>query len=217
VVVKNVPEGMTPRVSVDEVETPAEVLEQALRVDPGHHRVTAQAGTARGQQEVDIAERESKEVAIELPAQEKDKDIEAVVSPAVPSRTPEQLVTRQRPAPGSRGTPALFISGFSVGGVGLLTGIVTGLVTIAKTNAVKRSGQCQDQGTLCDPSEASAVQSARSTSTVSDVAFLFAGAGAAAGVVGLFIGRSSRDPSPAQAWDVEPWVGLGAVGLSGRF
>jgi hypothetical protein len=213
VTVKSAPDGKRPLVSLDDIEMPAEVLEQALRVDPGHHKVTARAGTIKVEQEVVIAESESKDVAIELP---RDSDSGGPVSlpfPSAVSRTTEHLAPNDKTRPGSRSMPALAISGFSVAGTGALTGLVAGLVAIGKTSAVRSSGECQDAGTLCNPSVAGAVRSAQTTSTLSDVAFAVAGCGAVAGVAGLLLGPSS----PRTTSGIEPWFGPGALGFRGRF
>jgi hypothetical protein len=215
--VTNLPEGVRPKVEVDGTETPAELLEQPIRVNPGHHAVSAQAGTAKGEQEVDITEKESRDVSLELPPQEKPAPPPPEVSSSRPEPSePEEKPTEAAPSSASHGTPALVVTGFSVAGTGAITGLVTGLVSMSKTSAVKNSGLCQNGGTLCSPSEDGDIRSARTTAMVSNVSFAVAGAGAVVGVIGLFVGGGST-PSAQTTARVEPWVGLGALGLRGSF
>jgi hypothetical protein len=217
--VKNAPDGATPKVRVDDIVAPAELLEQAIRVNPGHHVVAAEAGTARGQQEVDVAECESKDVTIDLPPQEKP------AAPPQPASEGTEVTERaaKPTAEGSRGSPAMIVAGFSIAGAGALAGLITGIASLSKTSSVKGSGLCQDGGTLCSPSVDGDISTARTLATVSNVSFLIAGAGAALGIVGLFVGGSSpramQPPteSPQSRAHVEPWVGIGAVGMRGCF
>jgi hypothetical protein len=219
--VKNVPDGQTATVTLDGNELSSVLIGQPRKLDPGHHVVVAKAGTAEGREEVDVAEKESKTVTVALPAQE-------AAAPAPPA--PEQETTEkpppatEQPAAGRSGaSKALMFGGFGLAGAGLIAGTVTGILSMSQTSSIKSSPACS--GNLCNPSEDADIRSARAMATVSTVSFIVAGAGAAVGVVGLLTGKSSpssSEPSePASDRDqsarVEPWVGLGAVGVRGRF
>jgi hypothetical protein len=217
--VKNVPAGVRPKVFVDETETPAELLEQPIRVDPGRHVVVAEAGTEKQEQEVDLAEMDSKEITFELEPQEK--------APA-PAKLAAVSERTEEPAPTTRGSPALVVTGFSIAGAGALAGLVTGIVSISTTNGVKSSGQCQNGGTLCSFAEDGDMSAARTMATLSNVSFLLAGAGAMAGVAGFFVGGwpSASSPSTQKPTEhepttshlrVAPWIGPGSIGMSGSF
>ncbi len=206
--VKNLPQGVTPKVEVDDIATPAEVLDEPIRVDPGHHVLAIFAGTAEGRCDVDLAEMDSKDVTVELPPQAQER---LAASPATHDEPVTPPVRTERPAEHARGSPALVVAGFATAGAGALAGLITGALSISKTSSVKSSAQCQNGGTLCSPFEDGELGSARAMATVSDVSFLLAGAGAVAGIAGLLVA-----PSPTRA-RVEPWVGLGALGLRGTF
>jgi hypothetical protein len=215
--VKNAPDGLPPKVRIDDVEEPAALLDQAIRVNPGHHVVAAEAGAAKGQQEVDLVEQDLKDVTIELPAPEK-----AAASPVPAGERAEATESAEKQSGGaSRGTAAMMITGFSVAGAGAVTGLMTGVASLLKTSSVKDSGLCQNGGTVCSPSVDGNIGTARTLATLSDVAFVFAGAGAAVGVVGLFVSGSSsparRVPAEQSRLQVEPWIGIGALGMRGVF
>ncbi len=216
--VKNVPDGMTATVDVDGASLPAELLGQPRKLNPGHHVITAKAGTADGKQEVDLAEKDSKEVSIELPAQT------AVISQTKPedNATPPEST----PEP-SGGNKLLIIGGFSLAGAGVIAGSITGLLAISKANSVKGSSACQNSGgtEVCNPSEDGDSSSGKTMATVSTISFIVAGVGAALGITGFFVGGSSAPaaaptdaPAPDQsAARIVPWIGLGSAGVSGTF
>lgn len=218
--VKNVPDGATASVTIDGTALPSELIGQPRKLDPGHHVIAAKAGTAEGNQEVDVAEKDSKEVTIELTAQ------------AAPSDTKPDDQTGETPPPAdessSHGSPLLIWGGFGLAGAGVIAGSITGVLAMSKANNVKNSGQCQNNGTLCNPSEDGDISSGKTMATISTVSFIVAGVGAVVGVVGLFVGGGSSPaanpdtkPSEAPASDaklrVTPWIGLGSAGVSGSF
>jgi hypothetical protein len=216
--VKNVPDGMTASVEVDGAAMPSELLGQPRKLNPGHHVITAKAGTADGKQEIDLAEKDSKEVAIELPAQT------AATSETKPD---ESTPPPEPPAESSGGNKLLIWGGFGLAGAGVIAGSITGLLAISKANSVKGSSACQNSGgnEVCNPSEDGDLSSGKTMATVSTVSFIVAGVGAAIGVTGFFVGGSSAPsakpadaPAPDQsAARIVPWIGLGSAGVSGTF
>jgi hypothetical protein len=216
--VKNVPDGMTASVTLDDTALPVEMLGQARKLDPGHHVVVAKVGKVDGKQDVDVAEKEQKQVTIELPPQ-----------PA--AETTETQPATETPPPATTGksgfSKGLMIGGFALGGAGLVTGVITGVLSMSKTNSIRNSGQCQ--GNVCGTPEFNDISSARSMATISTISFIVAGAGAALGVVGLVTGNSTEAAPASTAPDkpaapadetssrLEPWLGLGAAGLRGTF
>jgi hypothetical protein len=220
--VKNIPDGIRPSVRVDDVEAPAELLEQAIRVNPGHHVVVAEALTARAEQEVDLLEADSKDVTIELPPQGRGHSAPSAEGTAREARSTEGHPAAWVNASSLKGSPVVLVSGISVTAAGALTGVITGLVSLSETNGVRSSGQCQNGGTLCSHTEDAALGGARAMATMSNVAFALAGAGAVLGVVGYFVGASPPAPAstPTTASSgphVRAWLGVGAVGVAGDF
>lgn len=218
VTVKNVPEGATAAVTIDDAPVPGEALGSPRKLDPGHHVIVAKAGSVDAKQEVDLAEKERKEVAIELPA--------AAATPAA-SSAGEPNGGAEQPAGGggkSGFSKAMMFGGFGLAGAGVIAGAVTGVMSMSKTNGVKSSAGCN--GTVCGPAEYNDISSARSLATISTVSFITAGVGAVVGVVGMLTGNSSAAPSsttPEKAPGeestsrIEPWLGFGAAGLRGTF
>jgi hypothetical protein len=227
--VKNAPSGGAITLTIDGVDVPSEVIGQPRKLDPGHHVVEAKAGTAYGKQEVDVAEKDSKEVAIELPAQSATSAAGGAGDTATDTAQ-QQSDQSAEPQGRSGGSKVMIFGGFGLAAVGAIAGTVTGIMSMSKTSSIKNSSACS--GNVCNPSEDGDISSAKTLATISTVSFITAGVGAAVGVIGLFVGGgSSGEPSaaPSQAPDapadqssrlrlhVAPWIGLGSAGVSGTF
>jgi hypothetical protein len=213
ILVTGLPEGMRPRVTLDGAIVPPELLGQSRKLDPGHHTVVAKAGTAEGKQEVDIAEKESKEVSVDLPAQAPPPP----VAEAAPVETPPAAAPPPEPFALSR---VMVYGGFGLAGAGVILGTITGIVSLSTTSSIKNSGNCV--GDTCGPKEYGDISSANAMATVSTVSFVAAGIGGVAGVVGLLLQSPATPANPdVQAArttpHVEPWLGIGSAGLRGRF
>jgi hypothetical protein len=218
--VKNVPEGETPSVTIDDTPVPGALLGEPRKLDPGHHVVVAKAGSVDGKQEVDLAEKEKKEVTVELPAPA------AADASNASTGDGDQTATKEAPAEqgGKSGfSKALLFGGFGLAGAGVIAGTITGVLSMSKTNTIKNSSACA--GNVCGPQEYDDINSARSMATLSTVSFVVAGAGAVMGVIGLFTGNSAspsstspeKAPRDESTSRIEPWLGLGAAGLRGSF
>jgi hypothetical protein len=210
IVVKNAPDGSTPEVDVDGTAMPPEVLGKPRKLDPGHHVVTAKAAGLEGKRELDVAEKESKDVSIELPA----------------PGTPTEAATDEPPAAEestSRGNKVMIFGGFGLAAAGLITGSITGVVAISKANSIKGSSACEDGGTVCGTSVDGNLSTGKTMATVSTVSFIVAGVGAAIGITGFFVGGSSTpaakpaDAPETSAARVVPWIGIGSAGVRGTF
>jgi len=81
-----------------------------------------------------------------------------------------------KPESRSMGIPALAWSGFAVGGAALVAGVVTGAIALSHASA------CKDNGCTSDELDQGVAIAHASTAS-----FVVAGAGIAAGIVGLFI------------------------------
>jgi hypothetical protein len=206
ITVKGAVEGEKPALAIDGLDVPAAALGLPRAVNPGHHVLVAKTATAEGRQEFDIREGEQRQAEITL---------ESTGAPAVqpPRRTPE--------TPGSSRpshSPSLVTwVGVGLGGAGVIAGSVTGLMAISKTPGL--TSECANH--VCGPTAHSALASANTLATVSDVAFAAAGVGAALAVISLVVGHEPSTEPPADPPAAGPaahlWVGLGAVALRGRF
>jgi hypothetical protein len=226
VTVKNAAEGTTPAVTIDDTAIPAEALGQPRKLNPGHHVVVAKAGGVDAKQEIDLAEKDKKDLAVELPAGGSAGAAATGAAGATtdtPATTPDEGPTQK-----SGGSKVLMIGGFGLAGAGVIVGAITGVLSMSKTSSIKSSPYCS--GTSCGPLEDGDISSAKSMATVSTVSFIAAGAGAVLGVVGLLTGNGSAsapsatpekppadDSSSTSTSRLEPWIGFGAAGLRGTF
>ncbi len=200
-------DGEDPLVSVDGGKAESlSVLGLGVRVDPGHHTVTAKTPHGAAKQETDIAEKESKDVTLALVASTGTDD--TTTPPTGPGTdTPPDV-------PPEGKSHALTYVSFGVAGAGVLVGTITGILTLSKKSAAGCSNN------LCPSSTWSDIDSAHSFATVSTVSFIVAGVGATVGVLSMLLGGGESAPAaappPAEA-HVTPWIGLGSAGVRGTF
>jgi hypothetical protein len=203
---------------------PPEQLAQPRRLNPGHH--TIQAGSVERQ--VDLAEGDAKKVSLEGPATATaGGPAEPAAQAAAPAEASEAASdaapTAEAPASGrSPAASVLTIGGFGVAGAGIILGAVTGLMTLTTTSSIKSSGHCY--GDTCGPEEYDRITSANTTATIANVSFAVAGAGLAAGLVGLLLPKTGGSPAQPASENggsttsrIEPWLGIGSAGVRGRF
>lgn len=218
ITLKNVPEGSTPAVDVDGVAIAAAALSFPRKVNPGHHVVSASAGSSRAKSEIDIAERETKGVLLELAPDET-----TVVAPkATPVEAPKPVSADATP----KKFPVLAAVGFGVGVAGVAVGAVTGLMSLSKTSSLKEqcpNDQCPSTTFNSDQFQ-SDKSSASTLGTVSTIAFIVGGVGVAVGVVGLVLPHKTASvvkTGSATKPTVSPWIaptlGGSAAGLVGTF
>lgn len=97
----------------------------------------------------------------------------------------------------------------AVGGAGLVLGGVTAGLAISKKKTIDHADDCQQNH--CDPRESSLVNQYNQFRTVSSIGFIAGGVIAATGVVLLLTAPHSPEPRAAL------WVGVGSLGLVGKF
>ncbi len=200
VTVSGAKEGSTVSLSVDGVAVPAAVIGLPRRLDPGHHVMIATTSTQEGRAEIDVAEGEKKDVSITLATVAKP-------TPIAPAAVEEQ----PPPPPESHRSDVLPIVFFAIGGASLVAGGITGVMELSQQNSLATT--CPNH--VCPPSQYGALDTASTLATISTVTLIVGGAGVAAGIITLFVGKPST-PAPTQA-RVEPWIGLGSAGIRGTF
>jgi hypothetical protein len=157
----------------------------ALPVNPGDHAiVTTAPGRAEARASVALAEGEAKsiEVAPGDPRPDPAASADAATPPAAGAR---------------RGTSPLVWIGFGTAALGVGVGAVTGALALGKASSAKDACPnhlCPTQSKLDD------VSAGRTLGTVSTIAFVVGGVGAAVGIYGLVVG-----------------VGPGSAAVAGRF
>jgi hypothetical protein len=211
--------GETPAISIDGVQVPSAAVGLPRKVDPGHHVVSGKTASAEGSQEIDVREKEQKQVQLTL----------APGSTSTPLMGGnDQSGTNPGPLPEGEETTShspgwLTWAGAGVGVVGIGVGSVTGLMELSKTSALGSGNPPECPNKMCVTSQAKSDRdSALTLSTISTVSFIVGGIGAAVAVGSLIIGHpipsASTAPAPSAArLEVTPWVGLGAAGLRGSF
>ena len=208
--------GPATRVSVDGGDVASLLLGEPVAMNPGKHSVVARnADGAEKRADVELAERDAKEVELTLPVP---APVTMVVAP--PPERPRAAASRaDTQGEGGRTTAAkaLVFGGFGLALVGLAVGGVTGALTLSKAGDVKT--QCANG--ICDPAAKGDLDSASSLATISTIGFAAAGAGALCGVVGLLLPRSHVETSQtalqSEARRTSVWIGPGGMGVRGSF
>lgn len=208
VLVTNADPAQTTVIVFDGEIVPPAAASAPRKVNPGRHAVVARSGSVERKQDIDVAERESKSITIDL------KTIALV--PAGGGEEPTASTS-------SSSLPKILIyGGFGLGIVGVGVGSVTGIMSISQVSDIKKS--CPND--VCDAGKQSDIDSAKSLGTISTIAFIAGGVGIGAGIVGLVL--QSKQPSSEAAppppgasgkatLTVRPDVGPTWLGLHGSF
>ncbi|WP_394848816.1 hypothetical protein LZC95_15345 [Pendulispora brunnea] len=175
------------------------------KVNPGHHVIAAQAGDASARMEIDILERETRNVTLKLGSPEQ--------APS-PVATAPAIVLPPDNEP--RKPNYLAYAGFGVGAAGVALGAITGIVVLANAGDLRDSCN-KPPGNTCTGDDADKLSSTKTWATVSTVSFIVGGAGLAVGTLALVLGKSPSTPTRAAAPRVEPWFGIASAGVSGQF
>jgi hypothetical protein len=180
------------------------LLGAPVALNPGTREIVARnVDGASARATVELSEKDAIEVTLTLPA-----------PAAVTAReSPRSGASWEGEASSSERTPVanvLVLGGFGVAVAGAVLGSVTGALAFSKAGDVKP--QC-DNG-ICDPAAESDLEGARTMATVSTVGFAVAGAGALAGIAGLLLPRTAKEPGAGQT---SLWFGPAGGGIRGTF
>jgi hypothetical protein len=190
--VSGVPAGALaqPDVRIDDQLIPAAALGEPRKVNPrGHTIVASLEGYETSRVDVVLAEGETKVIDIRLHAVPY-----VVIAEAPPSPTRRRLIT----------------TGIVAASVGTVVGAAAGLVAIHERGLL--DDRCRNY--KCPPSAYGALEDGPTWGTVSTVAFVVAGAGAALTILSLVLLPAPKSPRSAY---VAPWLGAGAAGVRGAF
>jgi len=195
--ITGVPESTPVDVKVDGATVPVASLAAIRKTNPGTHNVVARAGTREAKADVDLAEGETKEVALAIPADA------APTGPTPPGG--------DQPKGGKDISVVTWVgAGVAIAGIGV--GTVTGIMALSKSSTVKN--ECT--GLSCPDSAKKDVDSGRKVATISTVGFIVGGAGVVTAAVGYFL-LSKPAASAANEPHVRAAVGPTWVGLDGVF
>lgn len=197
--------GMT--VTLDNQPLNTASLGVRRRVDPGDHVVKVSAnGFDPAEARFTVAEGGSQSVQVTLHK----------ASAATPAAAPSATGPADSPpdVPVQKRSVLPWIA-FGVGGAGLLTGAIAGGLTLSQHSQI--SGDCGG-GASCPTSEQGKIDSFHTVAMVSNIGFVVAGVGAAAGVILLLVHPyDTASTAPAMGLRVTPTVGFGSVGAVGSF
>jgi hypothetical protein len=178
-------------VTVDGIEVPQASLVAARKLNPGSHTVVARAGGRERREPVTLRERESKEVVLDLAA-----------PPAPPPTIEARKTEETSPPSGPSNAPRILTyTGFGIAIVGVAVGSIAGISAISSATSAK-SGCTNNQ---CPPNTHSDIDASITAGDISTAAFIIAGLGTAAGIVGLVLTKS------ASADTASVWIGPGGV------
>lgn len=195
----SVPGATDVQLTVDGAAVPKALLEFPRKLDPGKHSASVKAAEGSRTVAFELFERESKELVVDLRADEG-------------GPPPTGAGGGEAPAPGRKRSAlpmVLFAGGGTLAVAGGIVGAVTGVMSLSQTDQIKKD--CG--GSTCPSSERSKIDDANTLATIATIALVGAGVGAAVGVTGavmLFSGKSSNV-------SVRATMGVGSIGVEGRF
>ncbi len=197
-----------PQVNIDGREVPLFALGSQYPSDVGTRVVHVSApGYIDKDVTVTLAPGERQQVILDLEPQ-----------PEAPAAAPviEKRVSRRAPAPppppARRPKPATYAA-LAVGGAGLAVGAVTGVLFLSERSKLKSACPSAD---TCPPDTRDDRERYHLYSYVSSVSLLVGLAGAGTGVYLLLKDLKGPAPDAAKAAFI-PYIGLGSVGVEGRF
>ncbi|MEI9938280.1 MAG: hypothetical protein WDO69_13755 [Pseudomonadota bacterium] len=207
-------------VVMDGAKVPAALVGVARPADPGQHTLQATGnGVTSDPQTITLKEGGVATVTLQLkPAPGAAVAVVPLsTAPATPTTSSAALDTNSASGSSNGLRTASYVA-FGVGVVGIAAGTVFGLK--AKSKYSDANALCNNQ----DPCQLSQSDADRreqlgkdgdSAKTISIIGFVAGGVGVAAGTT-LFILSGKKQTESAHA-EVHPWIGLGSVGLNGRF
>jgi hypothetical protein len=203
--------GNPTEVTIDGRAIPLAALVAPFKVNPGHHVIVATTGTADARQETEVAEGGTAAVELIAPAAAAEPDATRPADEAAPTDS----VAGARP---SAAVPWLRWGGFGLAAVGIGVGSVTGVMAISSKSSAEKG--CVNG--MCPPSTWNDIDAARTSSTISTIAFSAAGAGAVLAVVSYLVapGRpaaAAGGGATSSRGSVAPWLGPTGGGIRGTF
>lgn len=194
-------------------ENPVSVPQRqnTIVLDPGHYRIRAIQGTESASSEVTLEEGSRVQVVLRLP----------IAPPAVgtaetarpnpkappPAAAPPPATIRQH---SSVHRTAGWVS-LSVGGVGVLTGLIAGFEVYHLKRELDHNG-CIDS--VCGPDQRQDVQTYNAMRVLSATGAIVGGLGLAVGGALLYFAPHAE---PAASARITPWLGPSSAGIAGAF
>lgn len=199
------------KVTLDGVAVSAALLGIERLVDPGQREIVGTHGNAQVRESSQVEEGDAATVVLRFqPQAQKPAPTPSAAAPAVlANHAPAAAGVRLDSVPSNSQRTWGWV-GIGVGGAGLLTGAVSGLLVLSKYSDLKEDCPALS----CGAKYSDRVESYRTMRTVSTVGFVAAGVGAAVGVT-LLLTSPSRTPTAAQ--NLSLWVTPEMAGVVGTF
>jgi hypothetical protein len=142
----------------------------------------------------------------------------AVPAGAKPARAEGEAAVSAPPSaePGALTTRRIAWTAIGAGAAGVTLGTIFGFLALGRKASLKNA--CD--GSLCPPTQEDNIEAMHVNAVASNVSFLIGLLGLGAGGVLLFAfpdGFGAETPRAESDLVVRPWVGLGGVGVAGRF
>jgi hypothetical protein len=210
-------------VSVDGQPISAVLLGVPQPMDPGTHTVTATA-TGFKAQPASVTLKEAERGAVTVKMEVDPNAAAPVAAPVAGAPAGGALVTTDTGAPPSDAGPSGGSNGLRIGsyvgfGVGVV-GVALGTVFVLKSSSARKDADEAAKDCPCDDRSelAQKIQGldddARGAKTLGIVGFVVGGVGIATGVTLFVLSSKKQEPQAAR---VEPFVGLGSLGVRGAF
>ncbi len=184
---------------------------------PGNHRLALQKrGYADAELHFALADTHAMDVRLEMsPAVAPPPVVApAAIAPSAPAATVAPAAPSPR-EPGPRLLSVVAWSGFGLGAASLVVATATGGASLAKQSAIR--SHCPDHA--CSADLQADHDRVIALANASNAFFVIGGAAIVTGTVALIFDlhrRNAPEAAPASAY-VRPLIGLGAVGVEGRF
>jgi len=193
----------------------AALIGEEQPANPGAHKLTGTRGAERVEQTFSLAEAQKSQISLRFQQL-------ASPTPTAPPTSAPLVAPPLAAAPAPLAEPsdsghsnALAYVALAVGGAGIATGAITGVIALGKRSDLDDNPACKDGH--CLPSVRGDVDSFRTMRTISSIGFIAGGVCAGAGVVLLLTGGSSSKraerATPAMALRMAP----GNVSVTGTF
>ena len=199
-VVEGVGENHTATVKLDGEIIPPTALGITRQANPGERTATLDTDDGRhASGSATLAEGETKEITLTVPPPAAPAE---TTTPTIVVETHAQAPEKPVVAPrSSRVSPIVWI-GIAFAGVGLATGAITGALALNEASIVK--AKCGGNG-VCLPPYTSDLDAANALATVSTIAFITVGVGAALIITGFVLGGGKSDATKRAR--ILPFVG----------
>lgn len=192
-------------VKIDEREVPVMALGSPFPTDPGERTIRATAeGYLPAEVALSLSAGQKKEASLELLP--KPPEVVAVAPPP-----PKKVKPPPPPPQETKVNPITYVA-FGVGGAGLAVGAVTGILFLSEKSKLDSTCPAKD---ACPPGTDTGPF--YTYSYVSGISLVVGLAGAGTGIALLLTQPKQSDKEAQETAEMVPYVGIGQVGVRGKF